>query len=284
MRIRILGPLAVINGSAEVTPTAPKQRQVLVLLLLNANRVVATSQLIRELWAHHPPASAVAGVHTCVMELRRSLGAAASRLVTWGRGYRMNLRSGELDLEVVNGQLDTAREALTNDNLPAAAQEFRAALDVWQPGLVDVEAGPIVAPAVTRIAHERLKAVKERIDVDLRLGRHHQLIGELRGLVHEHPTDEDFVANLMLALYRCGRRADALDVLQTLRAKLAAEHGVRLPESLLGLYVDMLRADPRLDVPPNPATRLSLDLADNALARLRSEHGKNRSVAAPSVT
>jgi SARP family transcriptional regulator, regulator of embCAB operon len=284
MKIRILGPLCVINGSAEVTPTAPKQRQVLVLLLLNANRVVATSQLIRELWAHDPPASAVAAVHTCVMELRRSLGTAASRLVTWGRGYRMNVWSGELDLEVGTGQLDLARDALTNDNLPAAAEEFHAALEDWQPVLVDVAAGPIVTPAMTHIASERLRAVKQRIDVDLRLGLHHPLIGELRALVHEYPTDEELVSDLMLVLYRCGRRADALDVLQILRTKLAKEYHVRLPPSLLALHVDMLRADPRLDVAPSPGSRLSLDLTDIRPARRAVQQGKNRSVAAISST
>ena len=262
MRIRILGPLSVVKGTAEVAPTAPKQRQVLALLLLNANRVVTMPQMVWELWAYRPPATAVGVVHVYVMQLRRSLGSFGSaRLTTHEHGYQMDVRSEELDLDVFSARVHSARVALTRNELMIASQQLHAALDLWRADvLVDVDAGPILAAAVDRIERRRLDVVRERIRVDLRLGLHHQLIGELSGLVRRHPADERLVGLLMLALYRSGRRTGAIGAFQTLRAALAEEHGVSPSNPLRQLYVDILSADRRLELAPPLETRLSLDL------------------------
>lgn len=263
MRIQILGPLSVTTGAVEVAPTAPKQRQTLALLLVNANRVVTMSQVVHELWAHDPPASAVEAVHIYVMQLRRSLGVLdAERLVTREHGYQLVVRSGELDLDVFAARVRSARLALTRDELTFAARRFHAALDLWHADvLVDIEPGPILTVAVAGIERRRLDIVSQRIRVELRLGLHHELIGELRGLVHRHPANEELVSHLMLALYRSGRQADALAVFHALRTTLAQEHSVPPSSPLLRLYSDILTADQRLERPSARAARLSLDLA-----------------------
>jgi DNA-binding SARP family transcriptional activator len=262
LRIKILGPLSVIRGTTELAPTAPKQRQVLALLLLNANRIVTMRQLVWELWASNPPATAVGAVHIYVMQLRRSLGAAnSSRLTTHERGYRLSVRPGELDLDVFAARVRDAEAALARNDLMLAAREFRSALDLWQADiLVDVDAGPVLTAAITRIERSRLDVVSERIGVDLRLGLHQQLIGELSGLVYRHPADEQLTSQLMLALYRSGRQADAVAAFHALRAALAREHGGPPSNKTHQLYIDILSADQGLELAPPFAMRLSLDL------------------------
>lgn len=262
MRMRMLGPLSVTKGTTEVAPTAPKQRQVLALLLLNANRVVTMPEIMRELWPEGPPSSAVDAVHSYVMQLRRSLGGYDSaRLATRERGYEMVVRSGELDFDVFTSRVHTARTALTRDELMTAAQQLHAALALWRAEpLVDVDAGPVLATAVDKIERRHLDAVSQRIGVDLRLGRHHELIGELRGLACRYPTNEQLIGHLMLALYRSGRQAGAVGAFQSLRATLAEEHGVRPSNPLDQLYVDMLASDARLELVSPPAAKQSLDL------------------------
>ncbi len=263
LRILILGPLSVIKGTTEVAPTAPKQRQILALLLVNANRVVTMPQVLRELWAYDQPATAVAAVHVYVMQLRRSLGGfEAARLVTREHGYQLFVRSGELDFDVFSARVHSAQVALARNELMVASDQFRAALDLWRADvLVDIEAGPILAAAVARIERRQLDIVSQRVHVDLRRGLHHELIGELSGLVHRHPAEERLTSHLMLALYRSGRQADALGAFQTLRATLVEEHGQTPSEPLRQLYIDILSADRRLEQVPPRATSLSLDLA-----------------------
>jgi len=263
LRIQVLGPLSITRGTVEVTPTAPKQRQTLALLLLNANRVVTMSQMTQELWSYDPPPCAVGAVHIYIMQLRRSLGVLdADRLVTDDHGYQMNVRSGELDLDAFSAHEDTALAALARNDLTVAAEWFRAALDLWRADLlVDIEPGLVLAAAVAGIERHRLDVVRQRVRVDLRLGRHHELIGELSGLVRRHPADEGLVNHLMLALYRCGRQADALAAFQTLRLTLAQEYGVSPSAPLHQLYSGIIAADRQLEPAPAHATRLSIDLA-----------------------
>jgi DNA-binding SARP family transcriptional activator len=263
LRIRILGPLSVIKSATEVAPTAPKQRQMLALLLLNANRVVTMPQVMRELWAYDPPATAVAAVHCYVMQLRRSLSMFdAPRLITCEHGYQMVVRSGELDLDVFSARVHSAQLALARDELMVASRLFRAALALWRgDALVDIEGGPILAGAVAAIERRRLDVISQRVGVDLRLGRHHELIGELSGLVHRHPTDEELISHLMLALYRSGRQAEAMAAFQALRTVLTEEHGVPPSGPLCQLHTDMLSGDRQLELVSPCATRLSLDLA-----------------------
>nr|WP_225954872.1 AfsR/SARP family transcriptional regulator [Kibdelosporangium phytohabitans] len=264
--MQILGPLSVTTGTIEVAPTAPKQRQTLALLLVNANHVVTMSQVLHELWAYDPPASAIEAVHIYVMQLRRSLGVLdAPRLVTRQHGYQLFVQSGELDLDVFTARVASARLALTRDELTFAAGQFHSALDLWHAdALVDIEPGPILASAVAGIERRRLDVVSQRIRVELRLGLHHELLSELSGLVHRHPSDEDLLSHLMLALYRSGRQVDALTAFHALRTTLAREHGVSPSDPLRRLYNSILSGDRHLEIAPVRGARLSLDLGTPA--------------------
>jgi DNA-binding SARP family transcriptional activator len=261
---RLLGPLSVGDSLCPVTPTATKQRQVLVLLLLHANRVVTIPQFVEELWEYRPPAKAVAALYTYVMQLRRMLdlvglsaGTAGNRLITHKGGYEVVVTQGELDVEVFDERVRTA--AVTAHPL-ARASRYRDALSLWAgPPLADVAAGPLLRTATEALQRRRLAAVGHRIDADLELGRHHELIGELTALVYSRPTDERFVAHLMLALYRSGRPADAVMVFHRLRRAVAIESGGRLPDALHRLYLGIVSGDPDLDRPSSVRSRLSLD-------------------------
>ncbi|MFE0106916.1 BTAD domain-containing putative transcriptional regulator [Streptomyces sp. NPDC059009] len=271
MEFRVLGPLSATASGVDRAPTAPKQRQMLALLLLNANRTVSRAQLVEELWEYSPPSSAIAAVHTYVMQLRRTLSGCgargvegAGRLLTRHQGYQLVVEPGDLDLDVYEGRVTLARDILARGELHRGAEQLRAAEDMWRGDLlVDVVPGPLLQAAMEVIDRDRLAAVSRRIHTDLQLGRHHELLGELRALTHQHPTHEDLASHLMIALYRCGRQADALDAYHRLRLALRAELGAQPSPRLGELHGDMLAAHPRLELPSGVwgALSLSLDLA-----------------------
>ncbi|MFB8142056.1 AfsR/SARP family transcriptional regulator [Streptomyces parvus] len=269
----VLGPLSVVDDGIDRTPSAPKQRQMLALLLMNANHVVSMSQFVEELWEYSPPSSAVAAVHTYVMQLRRTLGgrpnsaspgpAGPGQLTTRDQGYVLRVEPGELDLDVYEDEVRSARNSLDCGALSRGARELRAAQQRWRGQiLVDVPIGPLLHAAIAVVERNRLDALSRRISADLDLGRHHTLIGELSSLSLEHPADETLAAQLMLALYRSGRRVDALAVFHRLRHALRDEHGASPSARIQQLNTDILSAHPRLDAPSMPQWRLSLDLVD----------------------
>ncbi|NJP65499.1 AfsR/SARP family transcriptional regulator [Streptomyces spiramenti] len=271
MDFGVLGPLSVRDEGIDRTPTAPKQRQMLALLLMNANHVVSMSQFVEELWEYSPPSSAVAAVHTYVMQLRRTLGdrsgtgasgqSRPGRLTTRDHGYALQVRPAELDLDVYEDEVRRARNALEHGALSRGVRELRAAQQRWRGQiLVDVPTGPLLHAGIAVVERNRLDAVSRRISAELDLGRHHALIGELSSLSHAHPADEDLAAQLMLALYRSGRRADALAVFHRLRYALRDEHGASPSAPIQQLNTDVLAAHPRLESPSTPQWRLSLDL------------------------
>ncbi|WP_229327083.1 AfsR/SARP family transcriptional regulator [Streptomyces sp. UNOC14_S4] len=264
----MLGPLGVLDSGTDRTPTAPKQRQLLALLLLHANRTVSMPRLVEELWEYCPPPSAVAAVHTYIMQLRRTLhggstggGTSPGRLVTCGQGYRLQVGPEELDLTVFRSLARSGRLAREHEDAESAARHLRAALDVWRAqALPDVTAGPLLRVAVTGIERERLDAVVRRVHAELSLGHHHALIGELSALVHRHPANADLTGQLMLALYRSGRQADALAAFHRQRAVLREDLGAEPPGPVCRLYQDILTAHPRLELPAPARAGLSLDL------------------------
>jgi DNA-binding SARP family transcriptional activator len=274
MEFGVLGPLFVRECGVDRTPTAPKQRQLLALLLLSANRIVSVARVINELWTFDPPQSAVAAVQTYVMQLRRLLDgqsgrrtAASQRLLTRGHGYLIQVRSGELDLERFASAARSASALLAAGDNEFVAERLRSSLELWRgPALVDVTVGPVLAPDVAAIERNRLDVVSKRIQAELNLGRHHELIGELSALAHHHPVREDFVEQLMLALYRCGRRADALAAFHRLRRRLRGSPGAAMSPRLHVLYRDILSGHARLDQAVPTRARLSLDLFTNCAA------------------
>ncbi|WP_251054518.1 AfsR/SARP family transcriptional regulator [Streptomyces sp. ISL-66] len=261
--------MCVTENGEDRTPSAPKHRQMLALLLMNANHVVSMAQFVEELWEYSPPPSAVAAVHTYVMQLRRLLQgtgpatATACRLVTRDQGYVLHVQDGELDLHAYERQVRAGRAALDAGNLEAGARQIRTAHALWSgQGPVDAPAGPLLRAALAAMERDRLETIVQRVRAELRLGRHHQLLAELCALVHQDPANEQLTGQLMLALYRSGRQADALAAFHRLRRTLREELGTSPGRDIHRLITDILAGHPRLEPPTEGELRLSLDAVD----------------------
>jgi DNA-binding SARP family transcriptional activator len=233
MRFRILGPLEVSDGDRLLTVGAAKQRALLAALLLRANQVVSTERLIDLLWGDAPPATERATLQTYVLRLRQLLqaddneGPSQPILVTRPPGYLLRVGAGELDLHEFDRLVALARAAAATGAHDQAAVRLREALELWRgPALADVASDSLRQVEAPRLEEARLAALEERLDADLALGRHASLVGELESLVANHPLRERLRGQLMLALYRCGRQADALEAYRQARLVLCEEFGL----------------------------------------------------------
>ena len=254
VEFRILGPLEASRHGQPLELGAGKQRALLVLLLLRAGEIVSTDRLIDALWGERPPPSALNSVHIYVSQLRKALG--NGRLETHGRGYLLALEPEQLDLGRFERLLGDGRELLTSGDADRAAGALRAALGLWRgPPLSDVAFEPFAQAEIARLDELRLAALEERIEADLALGRHAELVPELEGLVREHPLRERLRAQLMLALFRSGRQSEALDAYQQARKLLSTELGLEPGRRLRELEAAILRQDAQLHVPPRPTRR-----------------------------
>src|SRR3954449_10144580 len=258
MDFRLLGPLEVVtqDGSADIG--AGKRRALLTYLLIHANEVVSAEQLIDELWGEQAPATAMKSVHVYVSQLRKALHANGDLLVTRGSGYVLTLHDGDLDTQRFARRLAEAQQALEDGDARAAAGAARAALELWRgPALYDVAYESFAQTEAARLDELRLVAFETRIDADLVLGEHARLVGELEALVAEHPLRERCRAQLMLALYRCGRQSEALDVYRDARRLMIDELGIEPASELRELEQKILAQDPDLASPRlwRPAAR-----------------------------
>jgi YVTN family beta-propeller protein len=257
MEFRLLGRLEVRERGREIPLGGRKQQSLLAVLLLHAGEVVPTERLIDALWGERPPRSAPNSVHIYVSQLRRALG--DGRLVTRGRGYALELEPGQFDIERFECLLARGRELRGAGDARAAAEILRGALGLWRgPPLADFAYEPFAQGEIARLEALHLAALEERIESDLRLGRHAELVPELEALVREEPLDERLRAQLMLALYRSGRQADALEAYHEARRTLVEQLGLEPGPNLRELERAILRHDPAL-APPNPpaAARLA---------------------------
>src|SRR5262245_9450183 len=246
MQFRILGPLEVADGQGAISFDAPKQRTLLAVLLLHANEVVSTERLIDELWGEDPPATATKVVQTYVSQLRKALGSDA--IVTRLPGYMLQVEEGTLDAERFHRLTDEAREFVTQGKTAKAEALYREGLSLWRgPPLADVVFESFARNEVEGLDEVRLMALMDRIDCDLALGRHHELVSELEGLVGEYPLRERLRGQLMLALYRSGRQAEALTVFQDGRRLLDDQLGLEPSESLKRLQRAILAHDDELE-------------------------------------
>ncbi len=253
----LLGPLTVRRYGAPVKVPPGKQRVILAMLLLNPGRVVRLDELAAALWAEGPPPSGPVAVQNYVMRLRKTLGEAGRhRIITQAPGYLIRVAASELDVSRFEALLRAARAAARDCSWDQAALHSREALALWRgEPLVDVDCEPLVAHEATRLAELRLQALETRIEADLHLGRHVEVIAELRQLAAEHPLRERLHTALMLALYRDGRQAEALAAYTHARQALVTELGAEPGAVLRDLHHQILTADPALAVtePAPPA-------------------------------
>jgi DNA-binding SARP family transcriptional activator len=264
MRITVLGSLGLGEAGLDLTPTAPKQRALLGLMLLRPNKVASLDLLIRELWETAPPTDAVATVHTHMTQLRKVLHrhSLTCRLHTRWRGYLFQCEPEELDLTVALRHVKAGEKAWLAGRRHDAVAELTAALGMWPgPVLFDVEGGPVTAGIREDLEKRRLRAQHILLEARLAVGEHHELLAELHSLVRRYPLDERLSAQLMTALYRCGRQVEALRVYSDLRARLAEHHGSTPSPEVERLHSSILCAEVEL-VASTCAAGFSLDLLD----------------------
>ena len=236
MEFRILGPLEAVDGDRALPLGGGRPRALLALLLTRANQVVSTDLLIDELWGARPPKQALNTIQYYVSQLRRTLG--ADRIVTRPPGYLIRVEPDELDLARFE------RLAARDD-----AESLREALSLWRgPALADLASESFAREEAARLEELRLAVQERRIDADLEDGRSAELVAELEPLIAQHPLRERLRGQLMLALYRSGRQADALAAYQQARSTLVDELGIEPGPALQELERAMLRQDPSLDL------------------------------------
>ncbi|HYZ20088.1 MAG TPA: BTAD domain-containing putative transcriptional regulator [Gaiellaceae bacterium] len=247
---RILGPLEVAHGDRRVELGGRKQRALLAILLLRANEVVSADTLIDELWGHTPPPTATKTLRAHVSRLRKALDGDAGLLETRGHGYLLKIEPAQLDAERFQRLLEDGRRALARREAESAVAKLDAALALWRgPALADFAYDSFARGEIERLEELRLSAVEERIDAELALGRHGEVVAELETLVARHPLRERLRGQLMVALYRSDRQAEALDVYQRGRRALAEELGLQPSEALQQLERQILEHDPVLAAP-----------------------------------
>jgi len=254
IEFRVLGPFEVVEADGPVAVGGPKQRALLAVLVLHRGEVVSSDRLIDELWGERPPATAAKTVQVFVSELRKALG--DGLLVTRGRGYMLHIDPGQVDLDRFEQLAGEGRSALESGDPERAAGRLREGLALWRgPPLADLAYESFAQAVIARLEEERLGALEDRIDADLALGRHAAVVGELEALVSEHPLRERLQAQLMLALYRSGRQADALERYQRARRGLIDQLGIEPGPELHELERAILAHDPELKAPGRPSGR-----------------------------
>ena len=257
---RILGALEVVEDGKAVALGGRRQRALLALLLLNPNETLSTARLIDELWGEQPPASAAKTVQVTVSRLRKALGHDADGLVvTRDRGYELRTDPDRIDAHRFERLFASGTRELAAGRPQSAAANLEAAVALWRgPALAELADQPFARHDIARLDDLRIACLEELTDAKLALGRHAEVAGELEGLIGEHPYRERLRAQLMLALYRADRQADALQAYQDARATLVEDLGIDPSERLRDLERAVLAQDPALLLPvapPRPAPR-----------------------------
>lgn len=248
VEFELLGPVTVRRDGRELPLGGPKQRALLAILLLHANEAVSRDRLIDGIWGERPPPTAAHTLDNYVSRLRKALG--DGRLSRRAPGYVLHVEPDELDLDRFERLLRDGREQLAQGDANDAAETLRSALALWRgPALADVLYEPFARGESERLEERRLMAIEERLAADLARGRAHELVPELEAQSREHPLRERLLGQLMLALYRSGRQAEALAVLQAARHRLADELGLEPGPQLRELERHILEHDPELDQP-----------------------------------
>jgi DNA-binding SARP family transcriptional activator/streptogramin lyase len=255
VEFRILGPLEVLEDGLPLVLGRLKERTVLAVLLLHANEFVSRERLIDELWGTSPPPTARKAVNVYISKLRQTLTRNGhDPIATAEGGYRLVVSPDLLDAERLRNLIAQARGCIADSESDAASQLLQEALALWHgPTLAGIQLESLCRDEVAQLDELRLAALMDRIDCDLALGRHEQVLGELNVLVREHPLRERLRAQQMLALYRADRQADALDAYAEVRRALVDDLGIDPSEALQRLQQAILRHDPALATPEGTA-------------------------------
>lgn len=281
MEFRILGSVEVGDGGPAKDLGGLRERTLLARLLLSAGQVVSADRLAEDLWAGDPPPHSTATLRVYISRLRRALGPGATALQTQPPGYRLDLQPGQLDAHRFEALADAARADLAGGRPEAAAARLRQALGMWRgAALSDVADLSFAQADVIRLEEARLTALEDRVEADLACGRHASLASELDGLLASHPLRERLCGQRMLALYRCGRQADALQAYQDLRTRLADELGIDPNPGLQRLHQAILRQEAGLDWPPAGWTQPAAQITAETAAQIAAEAGAAQSAAA----
>jgi predicted ATPase/class 3 adenylate cyclase len=256
MDFRILGPLEALDGARQIALGGHKRRAVLAVLLLHPNETLSGERLIDELWGESPPANALKTLQVHVSRLRKELP--PDVLVTREHGYELQIELDEVDAHRFEGLVDDGRGELGAGNPDRALDALDRALALWRGApLADLAYEPFAQPEIARLEDLRVAAIEESIEAKLALGRQGEVIGQLEQLVEEHPYREHMHAQLMLALYRADRQADALQAYQNARRQLVEELGIEPGARLRELEAAVLAQDDSLALerPPEPPRR-----------------------------
>src|SRR6516164_8032873 len=252
MRVRILGPFHLEDRGRRITIGGVRQRAVLTDPVLNANKVIPSEQLLVELWGEDSPPSAANALQAAISRLRRILP--AGRLITTGPGYMLRVFPAEVDVAQFEQLLFEGRDALAAGAAAEAVQLLDQAMALWRgPPLADFRYEPFAQAEIARLEELQLACLEERNEARLALGLEGALTAELGRMVTDHPLRERLRGQLMLALYRSGRQAEALEAYQQFRSTLAEELGLEPPPALRELQAAILRHDPVLA--PGSTTR-----------------------------
>ncbi|MDX6254455.1 MAG: hypothetical protein QOJ11_789 [Frankiales bacterium] len=260
IEFRILGPLEVLREGTPISVGGAQQRAVLAFLVAEPRRTASVDQIADALWGEHPPAGYAATIQTYIFRLRevlepgRSKGEPPGVIVTEPGGYRLRIEPGSVDAAAFEDLIETG-ESLVGRCLPAeGASELRRALSLWRgPVLADLAGYDFVARLASRLDELRLRGIELLTDADLALGRHAAKIAELNALAERHPLREHLQAQRILALYRTGRQADALEAFRQVRRRLMDEIGIEPGPELTSLHQSILNQDASLLVQPPPA-------------------------------
>jgi DNA-binding SARP family transcriptional activator len=259
VEVRLLGPVEVGPAGTRALLRGVKQRSLLALLALHPNRVVPAGELLEALWEENPPRSGVARLHDLVWTLRRALraGGGGQCIVSGPAGYLLTAEAVQVDHLRFADLAGRGRRVLAAGDARSAVEYFRAALAVWHGAALGGTAGDVLAREAAALEEARLSALEDCIDAELHVGRAAEVVPELTFAVAAHPLRERLVGQLMLALYRSDRNADALEVYRSARRRLGEELGLEPGPALFALQTAILRRDPALaqpgEAPGSPA-------------------------------
>ena len=281
MEFKILGSVSVADGGAELAIPGAKLRALLVLLLIRRGETIRADRLADDLWGETIPAGFQNALQSLISKLRRALGESGRLLVTDADGYRLDVAATDIDAQQFEAAARAGHDALVEGRPAEATRDLGRALLLWRgPALQGLADEGVLQREAVRLEELRLAALEDRIDADMQLGRHAELIAELTTVTAEHPLRERFHGFLMLALYRSGRQADALRAFQDARSVLAEELGLDPGPELRSLEQAILNHDTSLDLDlPRSATIGTIRRRTNLVAGLSSFIGRRGDVA-----